>query len=56
LEQRLYTIEYSSNLSSNIWLPVSSGISEWSGRIDVDDYDSATNAARFYRVHVQQAD
>ena len=55
-EGRLYTIEFRAGLASGSWMPLASGIPGSNGTVSVGDYDSATNAARFYRVQVQPAE
>ncbi len=55
-EGRLYTIQFRAALTSGSWLPLVSGIPGSNGTVSVSDYDSATNAARYYRIQVQLAD
>jgi len=56
MEGRLYTILFRDGLASGSWQPLASGIPGSNGTVSVGDYDSATNAARYYRVQVQPAD
>jgi hypothetical protein len=53
---RQYEIEYCDNLASNFWRAMESGILGAGGAINVSDYESATNAARYYRVNVRQVE
>ncbi|WP_372807462.1 C10 family peptidase [Pontiella sp.] len=53
---RQYEIEYCDNLASNFWRPMASGILGADGAIHVADYESATNAARYYRVNVRHVE
>jgi hypothetical protein len=53
---RQYEIEYCDNLASNFWRPMESGILGAGGAINVSDYESATNAARYFRVNVRQVE
>jgi hypothetical protein len=52
-QDRLYTIEYSTNLVTGPWEPLVSEVAGSDALIDVESYDSSTNAVRFYRVGVQ---
>ncbi len=53
IEGRLYTIKYRTALTSGSWQPLVSDIPGENGTISVSDYDSATNAARYYRVKIE---
>ena len=52
-QDRLYTIEYSTNLVTGPWATLVSGLEGSDALIDVESYDSPTNSVRFYRVGVQ---
>ena len=54
VDQRLYTIQYATELtSSNQWYLLISNLPGSNINVHVSDYDSATNQVRFYRVKVQ---
>ena len=50
LEERLYTIEYCTNLQAGVWNIVADNIQGSNGVISVYDYHSASNSLGFYRV------
>lgn len=52
-QDRVYTIEYSTNLVTGPWATLVSGLEGSDALIDVESYDSPTNSVRFYRVGVQ---
>jgi hypothetical protein len=56
LDNRLYTIEYCDGLASNDWKSIATEIVGSNGLFEVSSFESATNACRFYRVTVQEAD
>ncbi|MEN8254253.1 MAG: C10 family peptidase, partial [Verrucomicrobiota bacterium] len=56
VEERLYAIQYRTNMLDGSWITLASDIPGSNSVIAVSDYDSATNAARFYRVQVGKED
>jgi hypothetical protein len=55
-EERIYTIQYRTNLVTGTWIPLAIDIPGSNSVVAVDAYDSATNSARFYRVQVRLED
>ncbi len=53
MENRSYTIQYRTNLILGSWGTLIAGLPGSNGVVEVGAYDSATHAARFYRVRVQ---
>lgn len=56
MEARRYSIQYRTNLTAGVWALLVDSLSGSNGTVEVSDYDSSTNVARFYRVLVWEAE